>query len=204
MRAVFPARPDRCIPLELDEGESPNGPRIGGRAPRGVRPRSAAANTHYFLTLPLLSDPPSEFSVYLTLDPDEMVDNERRVCAPGVEVLVHPPSRRGDSDAHASALDAHSLMLGAEASDTIESDGDRIIRTSAKLGGRPFVINPEEDLEAALESLAAQGFVHVLQMPSPSSARVTMRGAWPFAGGMLQLFSRAPFEAANWAWYWEL
>ncbi len=204
MRAVFPARADRCIPLDLDEGPSPNGPRIGGRAPDGLRPGSTALNTRYLLTLPLLSDPPSEFSVYIALDSDEMVDNERRVCAPGVEILVHPPSKRGMSDAHASELDAHPMVLGAEASDVIESEGESVIRTSAKLGGRPFVINPEKDLEVALERVAAQGFVHILQLPSPSSARVTMSGPWPFAGGMLQLFARKPFETADWAWYWEL
>src|SRR5512136_750319 len=94
MRVAFPNRCDHSVPIVVSDGPSPSGPRIGGHGPLGVGP-GKDVGSRYLLTLPLLVEPPTEFSVYLSMSMDEMVDGERHLNAPGVQVFVHPPGVRG-------------------------------------------------------------------------------------------------------------
>ncbi len=190
METVAPTDPDWHLPFEIVDGPSETGPRLGGRCPAIVLPALRAC-AHYVLTFPLLRHPPVDASVFVNCDfetlfgamNDGILDDDR------VVIHLHAPAARGVAETFAAEITAHPIVVGEAAWDWMDTDdgeGGQAPMSSHKLGGRPYCIQ-EPELPGAAE-LLAEGWRQVLQLDFP--ARTSVRGSWPFADGLFNIFFR--------------
>lgn len=107
MRLLCPSDSQKCLPLRIANGESDEGPRIGGHAPQDVAPTKETPKTRYFMTLPLTLDADTEVSFFLSLSFDQMLDKAGKFYSgPLVEAVVRrAEKRRGVGTAIRSGFD---------------------------------------------------------------------------------------------------
>jgi hypothetical protein len=205
MRLLCPTDPSLSIPIRVGSGPSEVGPRLGGRAPGGVRPEGAPRST-YLMTLPLSSEPELDASVFLSFDFDGMADGAGILKPNGlVTVLPHPPSRRAHNREHASSLSEHPLILGAISSDKLTSDtGMQVTKSSHKIGGRPFLMHGEPEIETDVGRAYRSGFRQLVQLAFPGgSGDAVVSGDWPFGDGLLHIFVHAAQSGLEFLRFWE-
>jgi len=207
MQLLFPNDPLVSVPFNVGQGPNEAGPRLGGRPPANVLPRTSNEFICYFLTIPLSVEPSQEVSVFTSSNFDRLLKACGNLNEEGlVQVVVHSSSRRGKSLELSSSLSEHPLLLLEPREDWLMSDeGERIVASFHKLGGRPYFIQGKLGLEAAVRRLMAAGFAQVLQMGFPAVRGDTgeVEGDWPFGDGMFHLFGMAPFGPGDWRWFWE-
>lgn len=195
-------RPGQCRRFVIGAGDSSAGPRLGGRAPTGVGPRSAGLT--YLLTVPW--DARSEVSVFVDTDPDFIYGEVDLPCGyPHFECVMHAPAQRGSSSPHDSALSEHPLRVQEFSNDTGECDDDGIARpvSGHKLGGAPSFVHGDVRLEGAVADLLRQGFAHAIQIDFPADSGADVSGPWPFGTGLFHVLLRAERGVLEWACFWE-
>ncbi len=191
-----------CTPFVIGDGPSLSGPRLGGRAPEGVRARGGM---EYLLTVPFLTSA-QELSLFVA-GFDELLPANGSLQAPGlIEVLLHTPAPRRASGEPASSLSEHPLLLQPVKDDWfVNDDGETVIESSHKLGGRPYFIQGEPDLEAEVAKILRSGYLQILQLDFPGGGGdALVSGDWPFADGLFHLFGSPPFDRDHWRWFFEL
>ena len=206
MQLLCPADPSVSRRVWIGSGESEVGPRIGGRAPGGVQLAQEFDAATYLMTLPLSVQPELEASVFLSFDFEGMADNSGLLRPNGlVTVVAHGQSRRADTQGHVSLLSEHPLVLGDSAEDEFVSDnGVRVIRSSHKIGGRPFFLHGEPQLEADVEAAYRSGFRQLVQLAFPGGSNdATVSGDWPFGDGLFHVFVREDGEQFEFLRFWE-
>lgn len=204
MPLVCPSEPSRCRPLLVGLGHSEEGPRLGGRAPAGIMPGAPAPGATYFLTMPLAGD--REFSVFLLFDFRAMAAGSGALHSTGLlEIVSHSHSVRGSRSPLDSPLSEHPILLLDDKDDLCRlDDGELIVEPSSKLGGRPYFIHGEPDLEDPVTAAMNAGYLQLLQLDFPSGrGNALVKGDWPFADGLLHILGRHPFEHKDWLWFWE-
>lgn len=203
MPLVWPSEKTECIPVLIGDGPSVSGPRLGGRSPEGIKARKGM---EYLLTLPFSMDPAQELSLFIA-GFDEILPASGSLQEPGlIEVLLHSPAPRRASDESASSLSEHPLLLQPAKDDWfINDDGETVVESSHKLGGRPYFTQGESDLEDEVERILRSGYLQVLQLDFPGGGDdALVSGDWPFADGMFHLFGKPPFDRDHWRWFFEL
>lgn len=206
MQLLCSADPSVSIPIRVGSGPSDVGPRLGGRAPEGVRPQGGSASTAYLMTLPLGIQPALEASIFLSFDFDGMADAAGDLAPNGpVTVLTHTPSRRATTREYASNLSEHPLILGVPSNDELTSDtGVRLTKSSHKIGGRPFFLHGEPTIETDVEIAYRAGFRQLVQLAFPGgSGDATVSGDWPFGDGLFHVFVRASQSSFEFLRFWE-
>ena len=101
-----------------------------------------------------------------------------------------------------SELSEHPLVLGPEADDWFLEEGEEVVDSRHKLGGRPYTIHDPPDYFSGTREAAELGMVHFLQFDFPGQGE-EVEGNWPWGGGMFHVFYRGPLYAAEWASFWE-
>jgi hypothetical protein len=195
-----------CIPLHIGTGLSEAGPRLGGRAPRGLRP-SVDDSARYLLTIPLGGAYDKEVSVFVCSNNEPLLTARGQLSTgAAVEAIAHPASLRGDVNDWSARLSEHPLLLDPPRSDWMLGDeGQPAIESNHKLGGRPYCLMENGRRREQLDELRARGYVQVLQLDVPGCAGDTgnVAGDWPFMDGMFHLFAVPPFAPHSWRWFWE-
>ncbi len=204
MRRVAPAL-EWSIPLRIEGKDAPAGARFGGRAPEGCSPPSLGARGRYLATVPLATDPELEISVFTGFSFEEMLEAAGDIARATelIDAVAHPPSPRRADLAFASELPGHALLLGAQQEDVELDQGRRIVRSTHKLGGRPYFMHGDTVLDQAVEALFDAGFRQVLQLDFPGADDAAVEGDWPFADGVFHLLGREPFGPTDWRAFWE-
>ncbi len=205
MRLICPSNLEECVPLRITDANGTEGAMLGGRAPMGIRPRSAQSSLRYFATIPLTIDPALCLSLFVA-DFKEIVSLRGRVNELGfLSISRHPPLPRSTEPSQSdSALSEHNLWLLEATSDWIEDEeGKRLVRPNHKLGGRPYLVRQKTKLTSDLDELRRIGFIMVAQFDFPTGDDAVVSGNWPFGDGMFALFGREPFSEEDWKWYWD-
>src|SRR5689334_22000638 len=110
MQLVCPSNPLTCLPLNVIDGPSETGARLGGRPPVDVRPAFQDAFTQYFLTLPFSIEPVRELSIFICSDFSQLLETCGTLHKEGlVQVVIHEESRRGEASSLSSNLSEHPL-----------------------------------------------------------------------------------------------
>ena len=207
MPAVSSNDPLLCVPFNVGEGPSDIGPRLGGQPPAGVAPISNDRSCRYFLTVPLIGEPAHDVSVFVRDDARALVTVSSSLQPEGlIEVIVHQPAARSVSSAYASTLSEHPLVLSAPQADWLRSDdGECIVASFHKLGGRPYFVQRHDTLERAVDRALAHGYDHVLQIDFPALPGdvAQVAGDWPFGDGLFHLLGRPPLNRGDWLWFWQ-
>lgn len=203
MSVLFPQNPEECVPFTVGQGDSNEGSRVGGAAPAGVRPLSE--DFTYFATFRIQDDPAEEISIFLKLKDDVVTAESGTLFDDLIDVVSHPPSSRGPVDGIASKLSAHPILIQPSRGDwMVDDSGEQLIESQHKLGGRPFLINNETDLENGLAELQHNGFRQIVQFDFPSGGGdALVSGPWPFITGMFHLLGRQDGGRWEWRWFWE-
>lgn len=186
--------------LRIGEGPSEDGPRLGGRPPRGVC--SSNSRLKYFFTVP--SDLEFE-EVSVFLDPDFGLSNSGKIVqGDGVEVVGHARSQRETEPGHAdSALTPHPLMIGAPGPDEQEEEGQVLPHSGSKLGGRAYLVRRGGRLEAQVAELERVGFQQIVQLDFPGAEDAAVGGDWPVGGGLFHLMGRVGERGWEWRCFFE-
>ncbi len=188
-----------CLPLRITNEEKEDDGRLGGAPPQGIGVE--AADLRYFATVPFAES--DHLSIFVA-DYDELAENRAVVSALGlVQVVLHSPAQRDNAADGASLLSAQGLAVLPEAEDWMEDDGQRLILSGHKIGGRPYLIRNTPELVDGIENARQQGFRQMLQIDFPEATDADISGPWPFGDGIFNLFGRPPFGAQDWKWYWD-
>jgi hypothetical protein len=144
-------------------------------------------------------------TVYTSFDFETMAANRGVLGSSNlVQVLFHQETIRGDWTPESSGLSEHPLRIGETADDWFEDDGERIIESGHKFGGRPYLTRPNPTLEEQIRLIEDGGFVHVLQIDFPGGGEdAIVDGDWPFGTGMFHVFAQPPFNNPRCYWLWE-
>ncbi|MCC9628904.1 hypothetical protein LOC68_10880 [Blastopirellula sp. JC732] len=206
MSRLFPRQDRDCVPLVIGDGDSESGSRLGGLPPAGVTPNRLTSLTKYFCTIRVAEDPVLEISVFLSFDFAGMADGAGVVHTSGdlFEVVTHGDSTRSIKSALASELTPHPILHGQECADKlVDDDGNEIVISHHKLGGRPFIQDSGEGLPALVRSLREEGYFQIVQIAFPDAHDGDVDGDWPFAVGMFHLFGEEPIDKCSWRCFWE-
>lgn len=204
MKLVAPAF-DWSIPLRIDASDVLAGARLGGRAPDGCSPRRLGEGARYLATVPLSSDPELEVTVFTSFSFEEMLDAASSIARATqlTDAVAHSPSRRRDDSAFLSELPGYGLVLGEPQKDIELDQGRAVVRSTHKLGGRPYFMHGDPSLEQEVEALLDAGFRQVLQLEFPGASDAPVEGDWPFADGVFHVLGREPFGPEDWRAFWE-
>ncbi|MEA2560180.1 MAG: hypothetical protein QOH06_1684 [Acidobacteriota bacterium] len=159
----------------------------------------------YLLTVPFLT-PSQELSLFVA-GFDELLPANGSLQEPGlIEVFLHAPAPRRAPGEPASSLSGHPLLLHPVKDDWfVNDDGETVIESSHKLGGRPYFIQGEPVLEDEVTKILRSGYLQILQLDFPGGGGDTLvSGDWPFADGLFHLFGKPPFDRDHWRWFFEL
>ncbi|HYL99489.1 MAG TPA: hypothetical protein VEZ90_11080 [Blastocatellia bacterium] len=204
MPLIRPDDPAISIPLRIAQDDSLTGARFGGRPPAGILQHAPSAATTYFATIPLAEAPVIEMSVFLTRTLVEMMDvmGELWTNDDPVIVISHPPSKRGESETMASSYSSHAIILGEPRSDTAIYEGDLVVLSDHKIGGKPYFVSGDRGLEDAVLQCLDQGFFQAVQFdfPGPEDAGDE---EWPFGDGVFHVLARPPFGKGDFRSFWE-
>lgn len=205
MSLVFSENLNECVPFRIDIDDFDSGPRLGGRPPDGIRPRDDT-EAQYFATLSLSSDPAEELSLFFSMKGDLVAASSGKIHSSLIDVIVHSPRRRAISASGSSPLPEHALVLMPKRDDTfVDDEGIATIESHHKLGGRPFLLHNEVELERDITALADAGYRQVLQFDFPAGGEdAIVDGPWPFGDGIFHLFGRCSAGTWDWRWFWEL
>jgi hypothetical protein len=204
MRLLSPSSDSSCIPMRIVAERDELGPRLGGTPPQGVRPPNTGGPLRYFATVSLAIQPDQHLSIFVA-DFERIADARGAVNEPGLlEIVTHTPARRDGRTDVDSQLSAHDLVLLPETADVIrEEDGNEVILSGHKIGGRPHLVRQNRKLLDGLRVIGDEGFRHVAQFDFPERDDAIVSGSWPFGDGIFSLFGRAPFGRADWRWCWD-
>ena len=205
MRLVLPALLDVSIPLRIGPEPDHGVARLGGRAPAGVSLAKLGSEGRYFATVPLTEDPDRVVSIFIGFTLDQMLDAAGDINSGSafVENVVHRPGPRRNDRAYESEIAAYSLVLEAPREDMVE-DGDRyVVRSSHKIGGRPYFMHGDPMLESAVAALEREGFRQVVQFDLPGAEDEPIAADWPFGDGVFHVLGRPPFGEGDWRAFWE-
>jgi hypothetical protein len=201
MVPIAPKERFKHLPFRIGDGPSETGARLGGRAPSLDYPAKLRDDAEYVLTVPIAAQPVVYASVFVNCDFDALLDamNAGIQADDRVVVVAHPEAGRSDSTRYQSGLSAHPLLIGDSVCDDVDTiDDQKIFAGGHKIGGSPHCIQ-EPELEGAGD-LMNRGFVHVLQLDFPGREDGDVRGNWPFADGLFNLFMRLDRdEPPRWA-----
>jgi hypothetical protein len=195
----------KCIPFVIGEGPSEHGPRLGGVAPEGIKPK--VDGLRYFLTVPV--DRPGEVMMSVFSDPSEHFifgGNAGKILAgSGVDVAFHGAvGRSKQSNACDSPLTPHPIVLLNEVADAQEEEGGEVVPNSAnKLGGDPYLVERAGRLDEEVRQLLASGYRQSLQIDFPSAQDAAVSGDWPFGTGMFHVLTRQTDIGYEWRCFWE-
>ncbi|MEA2563075.1 MAG: hypothetical protein QOH06_4579 [Acidobacteriota bacterium] len=160
----------------------------------------------YLLSLPFSMAPSQELSLFLSSF-DELLPASGSLQEPGlIEVSLHALGPRRESGDYSSPLSEHPLLLQPAKDDWfVNDDGETVIESSHKLGGRPYFIQGEPDLENEVTKILDSGYLQILQLDFPGGGGdALVSGDWPFADGLFHLFGKPPFDRDHWRWFFEL
>jgi hypothetical protein len=196
----------RMRPVQIGEGPSEDGPRLGGRPPSGVIVPTMRPECRYFATVPISVDPPLELSIFINREFESLIAaslgeliNDDRVL-----LIPHRPSRRAIESPYRSELSEHPLVLGEECDDWfLGDDGDEVTSSMHKLGGRPHTIHDPPEFVPATQEAARRGLRQFIQFDFPGADDAMIQGSWPWGDGEFHVFFRGPLAAAEWACFWE-
>lgn len=194
--------PGQCRRFTVGAGESSSGPRLGGRAPRGVQPH--ASGLKYLLSVPW--DATDEVSVFVDTDPDFIFGDIELPCGrPHFEVVRHAATVRGSPSIQDSALSEHPLLVQGFSNDAAAFDDDGVRRpvSGHKLGGAPYFVHGDMRLEAAISDLLRRGFAHAIQIDFPADPGANVSGPWPFGNGLFHVLLRVERDTLEWRCFWE-
>ncbi len=193
MQLVAPIDRSLHRAFRIGDGESNSGPRLGGFAPDLETALPLARGSQYVLTFPFLQVPQVFVSVFVNGGVDELWKsmNDGLQADDRIVAVRHGATPRGGSDRFASPLSSHPLVVGAtcEADLVDDGEGDRVVSSAHKFGGRPYCIQEPELVGA--ERLLDNGLVQALQLDFPGYADGNVSGDWPFADGLFNLFLKA-------------
>lgn len=189
--------------ITIGSGDGQTGPRLGGRPPDGLTHPSMTGDCRYFLTVPVCDAPSLELSVFINRRFDVLIRTSGDLCRDErVLLLCHPVSQRAVSSPFASELSEHPLVLGPEADDWFVEEGEEVVYSDHKLGGRPYTIHdPPEYIEGTRDA-SVLGMHHFLQFAFPGPTE-QVEGSWPWGDGLFHVFWRGQLHAAEWAAFWE-
>ena len=186
--------------LSVRGGDSTTGPRLGGRPPVGVVPKNKGLS--YLITLPWSEE--LEVSLFVDADADFIFSSAASVPSgpPHYELIRHEPRPRGESGAYDSELSEHPILIGDLVDDAgeLDFDGVRQPYSDHKIGGRPYFLQGEPELEDAVAALLADGFGHAIQLGFPGSPGVDVRGTWPFGDGLFHVLVREVRDGDGLEW----
>ncbi|MEM7246846.1 MAG: hypothetical protein AAF533_15950 [Acidobacteriota bacterium] len=191
-------------PVTIMDGDSESGPRLGGRAPAGVRPSDAGLRYLLSLGFPWLPD--HEVSVFVVADEGRLLHASGGLATKELlEVVLHPVRRRSEAPTSwDSGLSEHPLSIAAACSDLREIEGRWVPRSADKMGGRPYFIQGEPEREEPVMELLQRGYVQLLQVDVPAGGPASVLGSWPFGDALFHLFTRWENGAFEWEAFWEL
>jgi hypothetical protein len=205
---LIPPNPDRCVPFTtIGEGDSSKGSRLGGRAPKGIAPRTIGPKTKYLATFCIGDKPTRELSIFLNFDVAGFVENygEMLTKTDLVHAIVHSESVRGETNELTSHLSEHPIEYEAESDDWVEGwEGELEPDSESKLGGRPHLQYPLRGLRDEVERLERQGLFQLVQIAFPNTKGGSVSGSWPFGTGWFHLFGKEPFDDDVWHYFWEM
>lgn len=192
--------------FNIGSGESFQGPRIGGRPPRGVS--ASSPNLSYFLTIPYDA---LELSVFIDASPDFIFGDQAGTLVGEGEhaaFIVHGPSRRGGLESGRSDLSEHPLIVHAATDDLepCDEDSSRIVPYSGhKLGGLPYFVHGDRSLEKSVRDIMANGFEQILQIDAQNVEGDTpdVEGEWPVGGGLFHVLARRGQDRSEFLCFWE-
>ncbi len=198
-----PADLRRMRPIAIGSGASETGPRLGGRPPAGVQTSAMTSDCRYFMTVPLCSATSLELSVFINRDFNTLIEDSGELFRDNrVLLLTHGESERAVASPTTSDVSEHPLLLGAEEDDWRIEEGEEVVRSCHKLGGRPYTMHdPPEFIEGTREA-AELGMRHFLQVDFPGYGE-HVSGDWPWGDGLFHLFCRGDIRTAEWACFWE-
>jgi len=201
MRLCCPLDRSLSRPLRIgaSQEDSENGPRLGGRPPKGLDLSLLSPDAKYVLTVPVCEDPALDLSVFVNCAFRTFVGamNNGAQSDDRVRLLLHAPTPRGTALDHGSRLSEHPIYIGEPEQDlTSNDDGGFMFHSGHKLGGRPYCIQELEFPDLA--RLEKEGFLQLLQVDFPAESDV--RGSWPFMDGLFNVFGRTPFAGTDLLW----
>ena len=122
----------------------------------------------YFLTVPVSDAPELELSVFINRDFETLIETNGELFRDDrVLLLCHGPSTRSPSSLFSSELSEHPLVLGPEADDWFLEEGEEVVDSRHKLGGRPYTIHDPPDYISGTREAAELRMVHFLQFNFP-------------------------------------
>ncbi len=191
--------------ISIGSGASERGPRIGGRAPEGVAPRSKSLR--YFFTVPVCAG--QEASVFIDDDPDFIYGSGTHGTllgqdTSGIDVIVHQESSRAQGTQYDSHLSEHPLIVGEPVSDVMTDELEGVY-SGHKMGGFPYLVHNETALERGIESLLENGFEHLVQLDIPvNEGDAPVVGSWPVGDALFHVLVRMDESCRiNWFVFWE-
>ena len=121
-----------------------------------------------------------------------------------VQVIAHSESARSQDSEILSDLSPHPMVHGTTSDDwLVDDEGNRIVESRHKLGGRPFLLNPLEGPSAAMAKVTAEGYFQIVQIDFPNAKDADIAGNWPFADGIFHILGKEPFDDCSWRYFWE-
>jgi hypothetical protein len=158
----------------------------------------------YFATVPV-SNTGLELSIFVNREFEELIHTSGELFVDDrVLLVVHGVSERGGSSPYDSELSECPLFLGAEQDDwVVGDDGEEIITSLHKLGGRPHTIHDPPEYIQGTRDATALGMRQFLQFDFPAYGE-DVSGSWPWGDGLFHVLFRGSLEAAEWASFWEI
>ncbi len=207
MRPNFPhLNTSQSHRLRVGSGPSEVGSRIGGRPPGGVKPFQPGMVYFVTIDIPGLAQ---ELSIFVTKSIDYFYGPDAGrlvgVPSPGVNVVLHQPSPRATRTPWDSPVSEHPLVDLGIFDDLVIEDGHTVAYSGHKIGGRPYLVRADPNLDAGLTDLESRGFVHCLQLDFPVlEGDEEVSGPWPTGTAMFHLFARlSDGDAGDWHILWQ-
>lgn len=189
--------------IVIGDGSSEYGARLGGRSPDGVTPTEPALR--YVATFPLSADGTEEASLFVSPDPSFVFGGNmgRILRGSGIGVVRHTKSRRGSGSPFDSPMSEHPLVLADRDEDETVEEGVAVPYSGHKIGGRPYFVHGEPELEDEVNALLGDGFWQCIQLDFPGGdGDAAVSGPWPFGTGVVHVLCRLD-GAFQWCAFWE-
>lgn len=204
MKLICPLERSMCVPLRITKPSvSLNNGKLGGRPPKGIKPKHNRIPLKYFATIKI-SEEANLFVSLFVADFENLLSVRGKLNQAGlVEVIIHQPSERENSSEFCSQISEHDLQILPLRSDTQTVDGETIVFSGHKVGGYPYLIRERHNLKNEIDRLFEDRFQQIVQIDFPGNQDDTVSGDWFFGDGIFSLFGKDPLEEKDWHWYWD-